>query len=97
MHPYLAGKKEIPCLPHLIIIPGTLLAQWGDELRILFGANVVDIFKYPNTKPEREMFWAPDGPFHSSRHPLSSRIILAPHTVIIPPFLMLGLCSKFLL
>lgn len=89
MRPYIVSLKQIPLIPHLILVPGTLIAQWLDELRILFTPNSVDIFIYPGTEEERDMFWAPKGPYHSSRHFPSNRIILAPHTVTIPLSLML--------
>lgn len=79
--PYLAGSKDIPNRCHLILIPGTLLSQWFDELRILFMPGYVDIFVYPTSAEGRAMFWAEDGPFHLSRHALYNRIILAPHSV----------------
>ncbi|KAF8951749.1 P-loop containing nucleoside triphosphate hydrolase protein, partial [Flammula alnicola] len=92
--PYLIGEKKIPCLPHLILVPGTLLAQWLDELHILFAPGAVDLFTYPTSKEEREMFWAPDGPFHSSNHDLSNRIILAPHSALQKDFQSLYLAKS---
>ena len=79
--PFLAGCKEIPRLPHLILVPGTLISQWLDELYTLYAPGSVDVFVYPSSVQEQELFWAPDGPFYSSRHEMSNRIILAPHSV----------------
>ncbi|KAF9470636.1 hypothetical protein BDN70DRAFT_901952, partial [Pholiota conissans] len=80
--PYLAGETEIPRLPHLILVPGTLTIQWVDELHILYTPGSIDIFIYPTSAEERELFWAADAPFHVSRHEMSNRIIVAPHSAL---------------
>ncbi|KAF9470773.1 hypothetical protein BDN70DRAFT_939435 [Pholiota conissans] len=80
--PYLAGEKEIPSLPHLVLFPGTITSQWFDELRILFQPGFVDLFVYPTPKEERLAFWDENGPFHRSKHALSNRIILSPHSTM---------------
>ncbi|KAF9470046.1 hypothetical protein BDN70DRAFT_940144 [Pholiota conissans] len=92
--PYPPGSKEIPSLPHLIVVPGTLLSQWVDELHILFNPRAVDIYMYPTSKDERQKFWATDGPFHSSNHQLSNRIILAPHSAFLEDYNSINAKSK---
>lgn len=80
--PYLRGHEKIPNLPNLILAPGTLIAQWSDELRFLFSPEAVNILLYPTTREERKLFWAPEGTFAiASRAFLTRIIILAPHSV----------------
>jgi len=77
---YLAEHQCLPQLPHLIVVPGTILSQWEVELKTLFLPQSVDIFVYTGGK-SRAAFWAADGPFHSSKLELGYRIIIATHTV----------------
>ncbi|KAF9529815.1 P-loop containing nucleoside triphosphate hydrolase protein [Crepidotus variabilis] len=54
-------------LPHLIIVPNALLAQWISEIRRFFMCGFVDIFEVPRKQEEyAEMFLDPDGPYHQS-------------------------------
>lgn len=78
--PFLGEYKELPKRPHLILVPGTLLAQWKHGLETVFKPRSFDILEYPGGKAQREQFWAPDGPFHSSISG-ANLIILAPHSV----------------
>ncbi|KJA15384.1 hypothetical protein HYPSUDRAFT_207935 [Hypholoma sublateritium FD-334 SS-4] len=73
--PYLGEEKQIPHLPHLIVVPGTLLSQWVDEIRTLFAPKGIDILTYPMAKDERRFFWGPNGPFAATNHSPSSIII----------------------
>ena len=73
--PYLQGEQRIPHLPHIIVVPGTLLSQWIDEIRTVFTPKGIDMFTYPMPKEEREFFWKADGHFAATRHSLSSVII----------------------
>ncbi|KAF9472810.1 hypothetical protein BDN70DRAFT_818120 [Pholiota conissans] len=79
--PYLAGKKDIPSLPHLILVPGTLTTQWLDELRITFQPGGVDIFVYPTAQADRLAFWDANSAFYLSKQPSSSKIIISTHSV----------------
>lgn len=78
--PYLGTCNPLPELPHLIVVPGTLLSQWEGELKTVFKRGTVDILVYGTRKAARERFWAPDGPFHASKH-VSNKIIIASHSV----------------
>jgi SNF2 family DNA or RNA helicase len=80
--PYLAEDKTLPNLPHLVIVPGTLLSQWEAELRTLFNPKFFKILMYTPGKALREDFWSEDGPFYSTRQKLASNvIIIASHSV----------------
>ena len=79
--PYLKDQKNLPERPHLIIVPGTLLAQWEHELKVVFKRNSVDIMTYGTTQPQRQEFWSEHGVFQSSKQPKYLQIILASHSV----------------
>ena len=79
--PYLKGKTDLESLPHLIIVPGTLRAQWVHELETFFRPKSVDILLYDCPKTGNSQFWSPTGPFHSSRQSLHDIIIVTTHSV----------------
>lgn len=79
--PYLRESKTVPTYPHLIIVAGTLLSQWESEFKTLVKPNSFDIFIYGSGKKLHENFWSPTGPFYSSKHKMSNRIIIASYTV----------------
>lgn len=78
---YFGGLATVPSQPFLIIAPGTLLSQWLAELKVVLKPKTFDLLVYPTSKVEHEAFWSPTGLFHSSKHPLSNRIIIASHSV----------------
>lgn len=78
---FLKGKNAIQPLPHLIIMPGTLRAQWAHELQSLFRPHSIDILLYDSTKTGNPGFWAPEGPFHSSKQQPQNIVILMAHSV----------------
>ncbi|KAJ2914050.1 hypothetical protein MD484_g6375, partial [Candolleomyces efflorescens] len=80
--PYLKDSSSIPNLPHLVVMPGTLLRQWEHELQCFYKSKSVDILIYGTTPEEHADFWRPDGIYHSSRLPPSHRIILASHSAL---------------
>ncbi|KJA20680.1 hypothetical protein HYPSUDRAFT_203649 [Hypholoma sublateritium FD-334 SS-4] len=80
--PYLGKEKQIPHLPHLIVVPGTLMSQWIDEIRTLFAPKGIDILTYPMAKDERQFFWGPNGPFASTNHSPSSIIIFVTQSTL---------------
>jgi SNF2 family DNA or RNA helicase len=80
-NPYLGETKKLPDLPHLVVVPGTLLSQWDSELRVLLKPKSFDILMYGTGKALHDKFWAPDGPFHMSKHPARQKIIVASHSV----------------
>ena len=79
--PYLKEEKQIPHLPHLVVVPGTLLSQWIDEIRTLFAPKGIDILTYPMGKDERQFFWGPNGPVAVANHSLSSIVIFVTQSV----------------
>ena len=80
--PYLGEDKQLPSLPHLIIVPGTLLSQWEGELKTLFWPKFFQILIYPAGKGMREHFWSAKGPFHGRKLRLpSNMIIVASHSI----------------
>ena len=85
-NPYLGRNLDetVPCYPHLIVVAGTLLSQWESELKTLIQPQFFDIFVYGSGKKLHEKFWSQQGPFHSSRHKKSNRIIIASYTVGTP-------------
>lgn len=85
--PFLGDHELPPDLPHLVIVPGTLLAQWVTELKTFFRTRIVDILVYPTKRADHAKFWAPDGPYGSSILDLSHRIIVASHSVCQSPLL----------
>jgi SNF2 family DNA or RNA helicase len=79
--PYLQGSTQVPSLPHLIVAPGTLRAQWIHEVKTLFRLKSVDILLYDSPKSGNSDFWSPTGPFHSSNQDPTNIIILTTHSV----------------
>jgi SNF2 family DNA or RNA helicase len=78
--PLFLGLREVPSLPHLILCPGTLTAQWVNELKVFFLPRSVDILIY-DSKVDGPYFWSPTGPLHSSIHEPHHRIVIATHSV----------------
>lgn len=79
--PYLKDADSTPRLPHLIIVPGTLRAQWLHELETLLIPKSVDILLYESKQAGNSSFWEPSGPFHSSRQSPENKIIVTTHSV----------------
>lgn len=78
---FLNGRDSIDGLPHLIIAPGTLRAQWVHELQTLFRPKSVDIFLYDCPTTGNSKFWHPSGPFYSSKQAPQNKIIVTTHSV----------------
>ncbi|KAG5719786.1 DNA repair protein rhp26 [Termitomyces sp. T112] len=78
---FLGLEATVPSLPHLIVCPGTLMPQWGSEIKALLVGRAVDIFFYDGSVAA-EQFWGPTGPFHSSEHRPHNRIVIASHSII---------------
>jgi TATA-binding protein-associated factor len=79
-NPYLGEIKSLPLLPHLIVVPGTILGQWESELRVIFKPGTVDIFVYESGKDAQEKFWDSSSAFSKSLHS-ANRIVIASHSV----------------
>ncbi|PPQ93015.1 hypothetical protein CVT25_006099 [Psilocybe cyanescens] len=79
--PFLGNSSTLPRLPSLILVPGTLIAQWETELKTIFKRGSVDILVYGTSKIQRIQFWDPKGPFHTSKNDVN-KIIIAPHSAL---------------
>lgn len=78
--PYLGGSKTVPSYPHLIVCPGTLIAQWVSELKVCLRPKSVDIFVYDGHS-HSEHFWGESGLLHLSKQKPHNKIIVASHSV----------------
>ncbi|KAG0693276.1 hypothetical protein DFH29DRAFT_1007449 [Suillus ampliporus] len=78
--PFFAGQRTIPDLPHVIIVPNSLAAQWYSELRTFFAPKTIEIYQYPTAEKEFAAFWT--GPWAESKMPKVNRIILVTHSVM---------------
>ncbi|KAJ3494060.1 hypothetical protein NLJ89_g10889 [Agrocybe chaxingu] len=81
-NPYLRDSKKLPAGAHVVLVPGTLLAQTEAEFKIVLNPKAFDIFVYPTNKAHRELFWSPLGPYQLSKHAPSNRIIIAAHSAL---------------
>lgn len=93
-NPYFGKTKKFDDLPHLILVPGTVLNQWEAEAKVLLRPKSFDILMYGIGKGVHEVFWSAEGDFRLSKHKPRHRIIIASHSVrwrfsfSIPFFLM---------
>jgi SNF2 family DNA or RNA helicase len=78
-NPYLAGRELISDLPHLIIVPNSLIDQWTSELRVFFAPKSIEIYVHPASEKDFQGFW--EGPWKTSTMPMIHRIILMTHSV----------------
>ncbi|PPQ80636.1 hypothetical protein CVT26_007424, partial [Gymnopilus dilepis] len=79
-NPYLGEHRELPALPHLIVVPGTLLGQWERELKVLLKPGSFDIFVYGSGR-DYQGFWGESEAFSKSLH-TGNRIVIASHSSI---------------
>jgi hypothetical protein len=77
--PFFAGQALIPNLPHVIIVPNSLVNQWYSELRTFYAPGTIEIYRYPSAEAEFGDFWG--GHWATSNTPLIHRIILVTHSV----------------
>ncbi|KAF8881145.1 P-loop containing nucleoside triphosphate hydrolase protein [Gymnopilus junonius] len=87
--PFLGESNTIPDLPILIIVPGTVQAQWASEFRLTVNPKAFDVMVYGTGIQSHKEFWAKDGPFRRSNQPLSSRVIIASHSALTQDFHLL--------
>ncbi|THU90177.1 hypothetical protein K435DRAFT_864524 [Dendrothele bispora CBS 962.96] len=78
--PYLKGKDHAPSLPHVIVCPGTLRAQWIQEIKMLFISKSVDILIYDCPRSGNPDFWGPDGELVRCKHSSRNIIIITTHS-----------------
>ncbi|KAK7434927.1 hypothetical protein VKT23_019930 [Stygiomarasmius scandens] len=79
--PFLKDSDSLPSWPHVIVMPGTLRAQWLQELKTVFLPHSFDVFLYDSTRRGNEDFWKPDSEFSTSKQTPQNRIILVSHSV----------------
>ncbi|TEB22051.1 hypothetical protein FA13DRAFT_1641971 [Coprinellus micaceus] len=84
--PFVADYSPLPSYPTLIVVPGTLLTQWENELKGAFKKKSVDILLYGTGLEEHKAFWSSSGAYGQSAHPPHSRIILASHSALFQDF-----------
>ncbi|KAM6490053.1 P-loop containing nucleoside triphosphate hydrolase protein [Amanita muscaria] len=77
-NPFLTQRDAMDSLPHLIVCPGTLRAQWIAELKTLFKPKSVDVLVYDG----RSQFWSQGGAFSSSKQSAHNRIIVMTHSLL---------------
>lgn len=83
-------EEPLPDYPQVIVVPGTLLGQWEDELKAVLQRKHFDVFSYGSGVSGHQAFWDKDGPYHKSNQPESRRVIIIPHSVsrlifLLPP------------
>ncbi|KAG2124639.1 hypothetical protein DEU56DRAFT_916989 [Suillus clintonianus] len=78
--PFFAGQATIPSLPHVIVVPNSLVGQWYAELRTFFAPKAVEIYEYPTAEKQFRAFWT--GDWATSKTPLVNRVILVSHSVM---------------
>ncbi|THV02122.1 hypothetical protein K435DRAFT_853107 [Dendrothele bispora CBS 962.96] len=78
--PFLKDSSKIPNLPHVIVVPGTVLQQWIDEIKILFISMSIDLFVYTCPKSGNAEFWGPESPLSKSKQEPRNRIIITTHS-----------------
>ncbi|KAG1817543.1 uncharacterized protein BJ212DRAFT_1299094 [Suillus subaureus] len=72
-------QPSIPNLPHIIIVPNSLINQWYSELCTFFAPKAVEIYFYLTAGIAFDEFWK--GPWAMSTTPLIHHIILVTHSV----------------
>ncbi|KAH6905671.1 P-loop containing nucleoside triphosphate hydrolase protein [Coprinopsis sp. MPI-PUGE-AT-0042] len=92
--PFLGPSSDIPDMPSLIIVPGTLNRQWLGELYTLFVLFSVDIFIYPSSKAARLKFFGKDSAWARSEQRMRNRIIVVTHSTLLQEFSMLWETKK---
>ncbi|KAF8872160.1 hypothetical protein BD779DRAFT_1679866 [Infundibulicybe gibba] len=80
--PLLASKSHfmgigvVPDLPHLIIVPNTLVDQWCKELRTFFKPHYIDIFRMPTAAKDYMRFFKAGGEWSRAQHRCILRVVL---------------------
>ncbi|KAI6111419.1 P-loop containing nucleoside triphosphate hydrolase protein [Pisolithus sp. B1] len=81
--PFYCGLPKIPDLPHLFIVPGSLVEQVLHEHHVFLKPHSVDVFTYNGTAKQKAEFWSKNGPYKSSKHGPRHRIIIASHSALV--------------
>lgn len=68
--------------PHLIVVPLSLAAQWGDKLYCFFSRGAIDIFQLPTSLVALETFFSDsEGAWQQSQQKMINHIVLCAHSV----------------
>jgi len=78
---YLGSTEGIPDGPHVIVVPGTLISQWKDELMLWFLRHNIEILVYVGGDKAREEFWSENGPWQRRQLTGRQTVLLVSHTV----------------
>ncbi|KAG7441287.1 uncharacterized protein BT62DRAFT_1011878 [Guyanagaster necrorhizus] len=77
--PYFCGHKQIPDVPHLILVPGTIIEQIVGELKRWFHPHVIDIFVMPTMEQRWDEF---NKAIDSSKQDKCNIVIVASHSSV---------------
>jgi TATA-binding protein-associated factor len=80
-YPFPDESKRVPSLPHLVVVPLTLMGQWEKEIKTFIQPHKVDIFLYHANKQARTQFWGSEGPYQKSKHEPHQKWIIATENV----------------
>lgn len=72
------GAAQIPDLPHLIVVPNTLIGQWEAEIREFFDPQGVDLIVVDAAKKTWSSAFAA---LRQSNQPAIRRVVLIAHSV----------------
>lgn len=79
---FMGLTENVPNEPHLIVVPLSLVAQWGDELYRFFSRGAIDIFQLPTSLAALETFFSdPAGAWQQSQQKMINRIVICAHSV----------------
>jgi SNF2 family DNA or RNA helicase len=74
------GKGPVPNLPHLLVVPNSLVPQWTWELKIFFNPKQIEIHTLSASEEGVEAYLQSDE-WLKSETPMIFRIVIVSHTV----------------
>ncbi|KAG7443533.1 uncharacterized protein BT62DRAFT_921992 [Guyanagaster necrorhizus] len=77
--PYFCGHKQIPDVPHLILVPGIIIEQIMGKLKWWFHLHVIDIFVMPMMEQRWDEF---NKAVDSSKQDKCNIVIIASHSSV---------------
>lgn len=75
------GKGGVPDLPHIVVVPNSLVDQWHGELRAFFRPKMIEIIRVPTGAKQLTKFWRKNGDFDKAQHRAIFRVVLCPSSV----------------
>jgi SNF2 family DNA or RNA helicase len=73
------GLGAVPNLPHLLIVPNAVLAQWHRELRTFFKPKSLEVHIVMGNEREVDDFFS--SAWKDSQTPMIFRVVLIQHSV----------------